>query len=209
MEKGKLRGKPKERIRKSVVAFNAEGINKTESIYLGNYNSRDLSIKMARGNSTDPIGMYNELIKYCKEEDIKNEYGDKIYLFLDTDCREDKIDEIKRLIKKKDNDIQIIYSVPTFEVWYLNHFVFSTKEYLNNKSIIDELKKHLGDYSKSKNYFEKLNDKINDAIKNSILQEEYHKNNSIKKELYECNPYTNVYKAIEEIMMIKNKNESE
>jgi len=87
LEKGKLRGKQKERVRKSVVAFNAEGINKTESIYLDNYNSRELPVKMARGNSTDPIGMFNELIKFCKEEDIKSEYRDKIYLSIDTDCR--------------------------------------------------------------------------------------------------------------------------
>lgn len=72
--KRKIKRKTKRIVRKSVVTFIAEGINKIESIYLDNYNSRELTVKMARGNSTNPIGMFNELVKFYKEEDIKSEY---------------------------------------------------------------------------------------------------------------------------------------
>ena len=209
MEKGKLRTNRIKRKRNSVIAFNAEGINKTESIYLNNFSSRHLNIKMAKGNSTDPIGMYNELIKYCKEEDIKKEYGDKIYLFLDTDLRDDKIKIIKKLIEKNNDEIELIISVPTFEVWYLNHFRFSSREFSNSKSVLDDLEKYINSYSKSENYYDILKDKTSNAIDNSISLEEYHKNNNSKKELYECNPYTNMYKVINEIIELYKNNENE
>jgi len=36
------------------------------------------------------------------------------------------------------------------------------------------------------------------------MLEEYHKNNNSRKEFYECNPYTNVYKVVEEIIELNN-----
>ncbi|MCL2859362.1 MAG: hypothetical protein FWF46_02080 [Oscillospiraceae bacterium] len=55
------------RQRKSFVVIGCEGNNKTEKRYFSNFASRECMIKFSTGNSTDPVGMARDLIKFMKE----------------------------------------------------------------------------------------------------------------------------------------------
>ena len=207
MEKNKLRNNSNKRERNSIIVFNAEGRNKTESIYLSNFKTRNTIIRCPSGNSTDPRNMFSELKKYCLERDINKEYGDKIYLFVDSDLKEDKI-EVLKSIKKECEKIgaDIILSVPTFEVWFLNHFRYSTKEFKSGEDVLKELNKYILDYKKENNYYTLISDKTENAVKNSIKLEKHHID--LNKDLLsnECNPYSGVHKVISGIAEISEKN---
>lgn len=207
MEKNKLRNNSNKRERNSIIVFNAEGRNKTESIYLSNFKTRNTIIRCPSGNSTDPRNMFSELKKYCLEHDINKEYGDKIYLFMDSDLKEEKI-EVLKSIKKECEKIgaDIILSVPTFEIWFLNHFRYSTKEFKSGDDVLKELKRYIIDYKKGNNYYSLLSDKINYAVTNSNKLEKHHIDSNKDLLSNECNPYSGVHKVISGIEEIREKN---
>lgn len=208
MEKNKLRNNATKRERKCIIAFNAEGKNKTESIYLDNYKSRNVILKNPSGNSTDPRNMFLELKKYCAEQDIRKEYGDRLYLFIDSDLNEDKMKVINTM--KKDCDkfgVEIILSVPIFEVWFLNHFRYSAKEFKSGEDVIKELNKFIDGYKKGNNYYNILSNRTECAVERSIKLEKHHKDLDNDLLSNKCNPYTGMYKVISGINDLKDKNE--
>ena len=79
------------------------------------------------------------------------------------------IKQIRDYKSKQPNDIHIIISNPTFEIWFLNHFIKTNKE-MTNSQLLVEISKYLIDYSKNVDYFENLEGKIEKAISNSKFQ---------------------------------------
>lgn len=188
------------RKRKSFVVIACEGKNRTETIYFNNYASRKCIIKFATGIHTNPLGMAKDLVKYMKNEDISIEYGDKIYLLIDTDINENKNEQIKKAREICDkNGIELITSIPTFEVWYLLHFGFMTKVFQSSKQVKDNVKEKMKNYSESMNIFPKIMKKTNKAIENAKKLEKFHIENGKNLFSDECNPYTGVYKIVEEL----------
>lgn len=193
------------RTRRSFVVIGCEGKNKTETIYLKNYSSRECIIKFSTGNSTDPVGMAKDLVTYISNEDIKSEYGDKMYLILDTDVNQNKqiqIDEAKRICEE--NGIELITSTPCVEIWYLLHYGYKTKMYQSSEQAKIEMKKFISDYSESKDVFPIIYDKTGDAIKNSKMLEKYQVENGQAVDNENCNSYTGVYKVVEELISRNN-----
>ena len=91
------------RKRRPIIAMGCEGNNKTEGIYFKNFNSRKCIIKFSTGNSIDPVGIFNDLIKFLNN-DIGREDEDKYYVVLDTDVNQDKqgqIDKVKKIATNK------------------------------------------------------------------------------------------------------------
>ena len=72
------------RKRKSFVVIACEGKNRTETIYFNNYASRKCIIKFATGIHTNPLGMAKDLVKYMKNEDIRDNF--KEFNFYRHDC---------------------------------------------------------------------------------------------------------------------------
>ena len=100
LESFKQRGRNRQnRKRKPITVIGCEGNNETEEIYFKNFNSRKCIIKFSTGNSTDPVGIVKDLIKFIDNE-IGREDDDKYYVVLDTDVNQDKqsqIDKAKKL----------------------------------------------------------------------------------------------------------------
>ena len=87
-----------------------------------------------------------------------------------------------------------IVSNPCIEVWFLNHFRYSTKEFLTNDKVIGELKIHVPNYEKSMNMYPVLASKIDFACTTEEqLERNYEGRNwpSIA-----CNPRSDVIKLI-------------
>jgi len=86
-----------------------------------------------------------------------------------------------------------IISSPCFELWFFNHFSYSTRDF-SSKELIRELRKKdkIPNYRKNKNVYEKIKKYENIAIKNSKSQKEYHLSLGKNIESFGCNPLTNV-----------------
>ena len=158
--------------RKKVIVFAYEGKNnKTESQYFSHFTpcDADYIIKAFPSGVTDPKNM----IATVKRKRSRFDYHsneDLTYIFMDGDCDKKKIELIKDLQAKLPKDIRIILSNPCFELWFLNHFVSTGKEFLSNDKFFKELDKHIVDYDKNKDYYQTLCMKTSTAIKNSNAQ---------------------------------------
>ena len=141
------------------------------------------------------------LLKGLEEfEDIKKEYGDKMYLLIDTDINQNKqeqINEAKDICKQ--NDIELITSTPTFEYWYLLHYGYTSKNYQSSKQVKNEMKLIIPNYSESMNIYPIIENKTDIAIANAKKIEKYHEENGQKIDSEDANPHTSAYKVIEEI----------
>ena len=205
LESFKQRGRNRQnRKRRPIIVIGCEGNNKTEEIYFRNFNSRKCIIKFSTGNSTDPVGIVNDLIKFIDNE-IGREDGDKYYVVLDTDVNQDKqsqIDKAKALAIK--NGVEFITSTPTFEYWYMLHFEYTTKTYHSSEEVQNDIKDKIKGYTKSMNTYPVLRDKTDNAIKNARKVEKHHLDLGQALDNENCNPYTAAYKVVEELMKRNN-----
>lgn len=167
------------RIRKTKesILFEFEGKNKTEEIYFKNFQKREnlYNIKFAYVNNTDPVGMIKCLANYMKREDISKENGDKVYCVFDSDLDINKQQNINEAIKlAKKNGIEIIISTPCFEFWYRLHYSYTSKKYISNQDIVNDLKNYISEYEKNMDVYELIKDKTDIAIKNAKKLEKEH-----------------------------------
>lgn len=202
MERLKQRGRNrKQRERKSFIVIKCEGDNETEQIYFNNFKSRECIIKYPDGNSTDPVGMANELVSFMNSEDINSKNGDKIYLLIDTDVNANKqkqIDEAKKICDEY--GIELITSTPSFEFWYMLHFGYTTGPYTSSKDIKRKMKKKILGYTESTNVYPIIKDNTDEAMNYAEKVEKLHKQNGRKIDSEEANPHTSAYRVLKEIM---------
>ena len=187
------------REKKPLIVICSEGDKKSsEFIYFQNFSSRDLRIQFSTGSSTDPKGMVEDLIKYIHKEDIKSEDNVRIFLVLDTDLDVKRINEIKEIEKIcKENNIEIITSSPTFEIWYLMHYRKNKLKFRTSHDVKKELNNILGKYKETMNIYNLIKNKTEDARKLS----KYYEKQSVKdqEDILNYNPHTSIYKILDAI----------
>lgn len=196
----KIRGK-ENRKRKNIILIGSEGKNKTETKYLTSFNHylKSYVIHFSSGNETDALGVVNNTLSSFSTEDINLKNGDLVFCLIDYDTinTSEHNHKIEVALKKANQkNISVLISNPIFEIWFLQHFRFSTKKYSTNKEVLDELKKYIPNYEKNLDVFPQLFDKTSTALENIKRLEAYHKtqnNNSIQAK---C-PSTDVYQLIE------------
>ena len=137
---------------KKIILIVCEGKNKTERLYFSNFinNNNEYNIKIENSEATDPKGMISTAKKYMKKYGIKKE-KDIVFCLMDGDNDKEKCMLIKDL-KHKHRDINIILSHPTFEIWYLLHYKYTTHSF-DKEELIAELGKHIKNYQKNKNVY--------------------------------------------------------
>lgn len=186
--------------RNPFIIIGCEGNNKTEKIYFSNFNSRSCIVKFSKGNSTDPVGIVEDLISFIDKE-IGREENDKYYAVFDTDVNQNKqsqINKAKRLAE--DNGVEIITSTPTFEFWYLLHFGYTTKMYNSSEEVIEDVIDKIEGYTKSMNTYLLIKENMRDAINNAKKVEKHHLDLGQALDNENCNPYTGAYKVVEELI---------
>jgi hypothetical protein len=193
--------------KKPLIVICSEGGKKSsEYYYFRNYTNRDLRIQFSTGNCTNPKGMLEDLLKYIYNEDIASEDNCRIFLVLDTDLDKKRIGEIKEIQQKCiDNNIEIVSSAPTFEIWFIMHYKNNKLRFQSSKEVKKELQSLNGTYTESMNMYEVIKDLTDNArsIAESI-EKQIIKNN---EDLLSSNPHTSIYKilnAIEEFNNINN-----
>lgn len=179
--------------------------NSTEYNYFRHYSSRDLRIKFSTGGSTDPKGMLDDLLKYIRNEDIASEDNCRIFLVLDTDLDERRISEIKEIEQECiDNNIEIVTSAPTFEIWYLMHYRNNRLKFQTSKEVKRELQNLNGTYTESMDMYKLIKDSTDNArsIAQSLEQQIIRNN----EDLLSSNPHTSIYKILDAIDEFNNLN---
>ena len=187
---------------KRVVIVAYEGENKTEKNYFDNFLGRDKNyiIKSVPGNETDPINLVKQTIKKVKDLELDLSLDDKAFCIFDTDTKLEKNVQIEAAIKmSKKNNIIPIVSSPCVELWFLLHYEYTTAIVSSNE-VIERLKRYYPKYEKNCNIYPDIKDKTNKAIDNSKKLEKYQKQNNRKLQTVEANPYTEIYKIVEELI---------
>lgn len=110
-------------------------------------------MKFLKGNSTDLVKIVNDLIRVIDSE-VGKEASDKDYAVFDTDFNKEiqnQIDEAKELAGK--NRVEILILTPTFEFWYILHFVFTTPNYNLSEEVLEEISNKIKGYAKNVNTY--------------------------------------------------------
>ena len=195
MARGQLRKSKK----KPLIVICSEGGKKSsEYYYFRNHTNRDLRIQFSTGNSTDPKGMLDDLLKYIRNEDIASEDNCRIFLVLDTDLDERRISEIKEIEQECiDNNIEIVTSAPTFEIWYLMHYRNNRLKFQTSKEVKRELQNINGTYTESMDMYKIIKDSTDNARSTAQSFEQQIIRN--KEDLLSSNPHTSIYKILNAI----------
>lgn len=192
----------KERKPKNTILIALEGKNKTEKIYFNNFDDgkKPYSILFAKGSFTDPLNLVKILISEINEIGLDLSNKDKAYCVFDTDTNKEKdklIKEAKQLAKE--NNIEIITSTPSFELWFLMHYEYTTALF-TNKSLLNRLQKHNKKYEKNYNIYNEINNKTNKTIEREKKLINYQIENGKTIGTVDANPSTEVYKVVEDLL---------
>ena len=181
-----------------MIIITAEGRNETEARYFNCFRTPDCQyiIKFHKaGHLTDPTKLAESIRKRWDAEEADVRTGDMAFIVVDLDNKEGKAKEIQQL-EAKNRVEKFVVSNPSFEVWYLLHYGFSTKSYINADAAIRELKKYYPIYEKTSDMYPLLEDKMENAIANAEKLEDYHKKEEHLHPDAACNPYTDVHKLV-------------
>lgn len=198
--KPKQRNSGKRRM-KRILLVSAEGNknNKTERIYLEHFKGGDTEIRFVSGNETDPRALMRRLIQEKEEYEITS--ADLAICLIDSDFdsqRDKAIAEAEKQIPQADKEtIRLIVSSPSFEIWYLCHFKYSTRQYQNKEEVLADLAHYIPGYKKSQDIYTSLAGKEEIAVHNAKKLEAWCKENGKRPHHVECMPSTDMYQVWE------------
>lgn len=138
------------RKQKKLILLGTEGKNETESNYFREFNRKQNTyvIKDAKGNNTDPEGIVADTINSLKQEGIDYVEGDLAFCVFDADTNPAKQRQISRAVQLANkHGIEVLLSAPCFEIWFLQHFDYSTAQ-LTSEAAIEKLSRYIPDYKK-------------------------------------------------------------
>ena len=187
---------------KGIILIAAEGKNKTETNYLKEWNGKSYVIRFVSDTSTDPVNMVEALKKEYESKELDADYGDKAFCLVDHDCQKSKDSAISKADKiAKEAGVKVLVSNPCFELWYLCHFIFSTKQYTSSGEVISELRHYIPDYDKADSKTAScLIPATVKAIKNARKLDFYCENLGRRKHTHGFLPSTEVFELIELLM---------
>ena len=94
-------------------------------------------------------------------------------------------------------EVKVIVSNPCFEIWYLCHFLASTKQYASSNEVLKALQQYIPEYSKSmKGLWDRIGGRTEIAIANAIILEDKCLEQSLKPHTTAFMPSTEVYRIL-------------
>ncbi len=191
------------RERKKIIVVGTEGNNKTEISYLRYIEKKqnDYHFIFAAGNDTDPASIVRNTIKKARDEEISQKNGDMAISLFDLDLdktKEIQLNEAKGLADSK--KINIYTSNPCFEIWYIEHFGYTSKPFYNSTEVIRSIKKFIPEYTKNMKDYDYIYPLTRNAITNCIQLEEHHRKSGTASMPEFCNPQTEVHRLVQIIL---------
>lgn len=191
------------RERKKLVIIGTEGKNKSEIIYLRNIERKQNKYHFIfdQGNETDPVKIVKNTDRRARQEAISIKQGDMAVSIFDLDLDPAKEEQLKRAKElSTSKKVKLITSNPCFEIWYLEHFKYTTKPFVSSTAVIQYLEKFIPGYAKNTCDFEVLYPQTEKAIINCHKLDEHHRKSHTKGVEEFDNPRTDFYKLIEIIL---------
>ncbi len=189
------------RERKKIIVIGTEGQNKTEVLYFRKLEKKQNKYHciFAQGNETDPVKIVRNTAKKAKEEKLSFKEGDIAISVFDLDADELKRDLLKKAKEDAENkNVGIVSSNPCFEIWYLEHFGYTTKPFVSSSAVVKELEKKIPGYRKNVCDIELLYPRTKVAIENCGKLDKYHADNNVTDGF--ANPRTDMYKVVQIII---------
>ena len=152
-------------------------------------------IRIHKEAGKDPITII-KTAKYLKESLYEGAIIEKIYCVYDVDSTPEKSLKLSEDMAGKNSLITCV-SNPCFEIWFLLHFKYSTSNFCSYDKVRDELLKHIPEYAKNKDVFEKLQPNQQNAIANAKRLKKYHNDLGTDSSIRRCDPSTQVYELVE------------
>lgn len=175
----------------------------TERNYLANYRSRNsgVRIEIPSNSITDPGGLLEHARVKADQLGINRHNGSVWVIFdadrtTDTRLTDSQLQGFETFARR--HNIQLVFSNPAFEIWYLLHFAYSTAA-LSNPELIQRLKQHLPTYDKATCYFSYLLDKQESAIQHAARINAHHEEQGHAPLSLSSNPSTQVPQLIAHI----------
>lgn len=186
------------RKRKSIVLLATEGKNKTETLYFKSIPDPEHVIRFAPGNYTDPINMVHAIKKEYEDLGLDEEWGDAAFCLVDSDINPVKDRQLEKADAEAEKRINIVVSSPCFEVWYLCHFIASTRQHASSNDVLIALKQYIPKYRKEMpDIWEIIGDKTETAIQNAKMLEQQCLKKGLKQHTVAFMPSTEIYRIIE------------
>jgi len=161
------------------------------------YRNPKIRILVQNLKESDPVRLVCKLKADLKNHNIQGD--DLIFCLFDVDDRNnDKLNTAYQEAIKSKYNIQLILSNPSFELWYLLHFM-QQNGFIDNKALLNKLNRHIPNYDKAKGYFDLMLPRIGTASANAISLAKLHESNGTDLESASCNPHTGVYRIIQDI----------
>ena len=172
-----------------LVSVEGNKKNKTERNYLKYWKDAKTKVQFVPGNETDPEKMMQRLIDEYEARELTEK--DLAVCLIDSDCSKDR--NAKSAAKEQ---LHLIVSSPCFEIWYICHFQYSTRQYQSADEVLSHLRQFIPDYEKSKDVYASLQGKEDVAIRNAQKLEKYCMENGKRFHHVEFMPSTEMYKVM-------------
>lgn len=191
--------KVKQRKRKPIIYIICEG-KETEVLYFKHFRTRNCLVDIVP--MTSKYTAAEHLVKNAKglltHADYFPKDGDQLWCVFDRDDNTNA--QLKAAGEHADkNGYKIAYSNPSFEYWYLLHFVKHNGYLKDSNAVIEQLKKkdRLEKYEKSTDVFEALSPHQPEAIQRAKERVEQLEKDKIVVLSSDSNPVTTVYELVE------------
>lgn len=214
MARGKIekRGSRKRQVKK-VILIVTEG-SRTEPKYFDHFRTRNTNIDIrvvpsrSNGGETDYMSLVRKAIEHQKKDQLSASIGDSVWVVADGDVnfnnpdpvntRSKQLEKVRKTAER--SDVHMVISNPCFELWYLLHFRYTTKYLKDYEAAKKELVTYFPEYEKTDDVYAQLLPHLEQAIQNARQLELYHiENGDMLPFSIGTNPYTEVYRLIEEL----------
>lgn len=189
----------KQRKRKPIIYIICEG-KETEVLYFKHFRTRNCLVDIVP--MTSKYTAAEHLVKNAKGLLSHADYfptdGDQLWCVFDRDDNTNT--QLKTAGEHADkNGYKIVYSNPSFEYWYLLHFVKHNGYLKDSNAVIEQLKKkdRLEKYEKSTDVFDTLLPHQTEAIQRAKERVEQLEKDNIIVLSSNSNPVTTVYELVE------------
>lgn len=191
------------RQRNPIVYIICEG-EKTEINYFNSFRTRNMLISI--NPLPSKFQAAKELVEHAhskvKQLDYTPENGDELWCVFD---RDDNSDAALQQAEQSANEqgYYIAYSNPSFELWYLLHFVDQESELANGSAVEDALNKpgRLPGYKKAQDYTATLKPRQRTALERASKRLEKLRQDKIPLHRRVGNPYTTVGRLVEHLLV--------
>ncbi len=197
-----------QRKRKPVVYIICEG-EKTEIKYFKSYRTRDSIITIEPLPSKYQAA--KALVEHAQSKIIQLDYdqsnGDEIWCVFDRDNNSDAdLGSAEQLARRL--GYQIAYSNPSFELWYLLHFVDQRGKLADSDAVerLLDRQERLPEYDKTKDYSARLQRYRTEAIVRAQRRLEELATEGQKLIRREGNPYTTVHELVQYLLQRSGRN---